>query len=59
MHYFLQKFYTNIYKMFSLLLLLSLLQIDVKRIEYLLKQWLMERDDMSVMHSIYKFAKKV
>lgn len=42
-----------------LLLLLVLLQIDGKRIESLLKQWLVERDDMSVMHSIYKFLEKV
>ncbi|XP_011691543.1 PREDICTED: PMS1 protein homolog 1-like isoform X2 [Wasmannia auropunctata] len=34
-------------------------KIDAKRIEHLLKQWLMERDDMSVMHSIYEFPKKV
>lgn len=39
--------------------LLTLLQIDAKRIECLLKQWLVERDDMSVMHSIYEFARKV
>lgn len=55
------SFYTNMYKMFpSMLLLLSvLLQIDVERIERLLKRWLVERDDMSVMHSIYKFSKNV
>ncbi|XP_012531280.1 PMS1 protein homolog 1 isoform X1 [Monomorium pharaonis] len=33
-------------------------KIDVKRIERLLKQWLVERDDMSVMYSIYKFSRK-
>ncbi|XP_011867029.1 PREDICTED: PMS1 protein homolog 1-like isoform X2 [Vollenhovia emeryi] len=33
-------------------------KIDAKRIERLLKQWLVERDDMSVMRSIYEFAKK-
>ncbi|XP_011167372.2 PMS1 protein homolog 1 [Solenopsis invicta] len=33
-------------------------KIDAKRIERLLKQWLVERDDMSVMHSIYEYTKK-
>jgi hypothetical protein len=35
------------------------LQVDAKRIECLLKQWLLERDDMSVMHSIYELNKKM
>ncbi|XP_070167283.1 PMS1 protein homolog 1 isoform X2 [Polyergus mexicanus] len=34
-------------------------KIDAKRIECLLKQWLSERDDMSVMHSIYEFTRKI
>ncbi|XP_050465419.1 PMS1 protein homolog 1-like [Cataglyphis hispanica] len=34
-------------------------KIDAKRIECLLKQWLSERDDMSVMHSIYEFTRKM
>ncbi|XP_011630022.1 PMS1 protein homolog 1-like isoform X1 [Pogonomyrmex barbatus] len=32
-------------------------KIDAKKIERLLKQWLVERDDMSVMHSICKREK--
>ncbi|XP_020283856.1 PMS1 protein homolog 1-like isoform X2 [Pseudomyrmex gracilis] len=34
-------------------------KIDAKKIEHLLKQWLMETDDTSVMHSIYEFTKQV
>ncbi|XP_025263640.1 DNA mismatch repair protein MutL-like isoform X3 [Camponotus floridanus] len=34
-------------------------KIDAKRIECLLKQWLSKRDDMSVMHSIYEFTRKL
>ncbi|XP_067206509.1 PMS1 protein homolog 1 [Linepithema humile] len=34
-------------------------EIDAKRIEQLLKQWLLERDDMSVMYSVHEFTKKV
>ncbi|KAL0117779.1 hypothetical protein PUN28_008877 [Cardiocondyla obscurior] len=34
-------------------------KIDAKKIERLLKQWLIERDDMSVMHSIHEFTKIV
>ncbi|KAL6448643.1 hypothetical protein ACFW04_000475 [Cataglyphis niger] len=34
-------------------------KIDAKRIECLLKQWLSERDDMSVMHSIYEFTREM
>ncbi|XP_072744873.1 PMS1 protein homolog 1 isoform X2 [Anoplolepis gracilipes] len=34
-------------------------KIDAKKIECLLKQWLSERDDMSVMHSVYDFKKNI
>lgn len=36
-----------------------MLQIDAQKIELLLKQWLLEQDNMSIMHSIYDLRKKV
>lgn len=34
-------------------------EMDAKRLETLLKQWLLERDDMSVMRSIYELKKQL
>ncbi|XP_011136970.1 PMS1 protein homolog 1 isoform X2 [Harpegnathos saltator] len=34
-------------------------KVDAKKIEELLKQWLLKRDDMSVMRSIYEFTKNI